>query len=37
MQKCFNSIINQWFKGIEIIVVDNGSRDHTLKEIKKID
>ena len=33
---CLNSIINQTFKDIEIICVDDGSKDHTLEKLKLI-
>jgi glycosyltransferase involved in cell wall biosynthesis len=36
IKKCLESIINQTFEKIEIIVVNDGSTDHTLKEIEKV-
>ena len=36
IKKCLESIINQNYKNIEIIVVDNGSTDNTVKIVKKM-
>ncbi len=35
IKKCIESIINQTYKNIEIIVVDDGSKDNSLNIIKK--
>ena len=34
--KCLETLVNQTLEEIEIIVVNDGSVDHTLQEIKKI-
>lgn len=34
--KCLESIINQNYKNIEILVIDDGSKDNSLEVIKKI-
>lgn len=35
IKKCLDSIINQTYKNLEILIVNDGSTDNTLKEIKK--
>ena len=36
IKKCLDSIINQTYKDLEILIVDDGSTDNTLKICKKI-
>ena len=36
IERCINSIINQTYKNLEIIAVNDGSKDNTLKEIKEL-
>ena len=35
LEECLNSLINQSYKPIEIIVIDDQSTDHSLEIIKK--
>ena len=35
LEECLNSLINQSYKPIEIIVIDDQSSDHSLEIIKK--
>ena len=37
ISECLNSIFNQTFKNYEVIVIDDGSSDNSLEEIKKFD
>ena len=37
ISECLNSIFNQTFKNYEVIVIDDGSSDNSLDEIKKFD
>ena len=36
LEECLNSLINQSYKPIEIIVIDDQSSDHSLEIIKNL-
>lgn len=36
VDKCFNSLVNQTYKNIEIIFIDDGSKDNTKDVLKKL-
>ena len=35
IDKCIESIINQTYKNVEILLIDDGSSDNTLKKVKE--
>lgn len=37
IKKCLNSVINQTYKNIEILFVDDGSKDKSLEIVKKVE
>lgn len=36
IEKCLNSILNQTYKNLEIIIVDDGSKDNSIEICKKV-